>query len=164
MCKFNTHKFFLILVLIGMLTALSGCSSDPKNFTCGDLTITLTEGFKEETHSGFDAYYSSDNVLFSAIEETEEELQYAGYEITNLKGYCLEIMNQNNVAQSELTERGNYYYFTQTAVKSGAKYTYVHCMFEGHNSYWICEFVCKTKDYDKYEEKIFKWADSITIK
>lgn len=114
--------------------------------------------------NGFDAYYVSEYVIFSAVEETEEDLQYAGYEITNLSGYCSEILSQNNVSPDKLTSRGNYYYFTSTAVKSGAKYTYVHCMFQGHSSYWICEFVCKTKDYNKYEDEILEWADSIQIK
>ncbi len=164
MTRTYTKKTLLLLTLIGLMLGLTACSSNPKNFTCRDMTITLTDDFQEKEMNEFDAYYSSEKVLFSAVEETEEDLQYAGYEIANLKGYCLELVNQNGVAPESLVQRGDYYYFTHTAVKSGAKYTYVHCMFEGHNSYWICEFVCKSKDYDKLEDDIFDWADSITIK
>ena len=161
-----TYKKLLstFIILSGLMLVLAGCSSNPKNFPCRDLTITLNENFTEKKMSGFDAYYVSEYVIFSAVEETEEDLQYAGYEITNLSGYCSEILNQNNVSSDKLKSRRDYYYFSNTSVKSGAKYTYVHCMFQGHNSYWICEFVCKTKDYDKYKDDIFKWADSISIK
>lgn len=164
MNKSLTKKILLIFTMVGLLMGLTACGANPKNFTCRDLTITLTDDFIEKEMTGFDAYYNSERVLFSAVEETEEELQYAGYEIANLKGYCLEILNQNGVSVDALSQRGDYYYFTHTAVKNGAKYTYVHCMFEGHNSYWICEFVCKTKDYKDLEDQILKWADSITIK
>lgn len=157
-------KCVLTFLMSMFLLLLTGCGANPKNFTCRELTITLSDDFVETDMTGFDAYYKSEQVLFSAVEETEEELQYAGYEIANLNGYCQELLHQNNVSEDELIKRGDYYYFTHNAIKSGAKYTYVHCILEGHNSYWNCEFVCKAKDYDNLKKQIFKWADSITIK
>ena len=151
------------LILLMCITTLTGCSKDPKNFSCGALTVTLNKTFKESSHKGFDLYVSSENVIFSVVEETEENLEFSGYTISNLKGYCEEIMLLNEVSSDALKQRNDYYYFTNKKTFSGASYTYVHCMFYGAGSYWICEFVCKSKNYDAYKDRIFKWADSITI-
>ncbi|MBQ8924492.1 MAG: hypothetical protein IJ053_06820 [Lachnospiraceae bacterium] len=152
------------IVLVLCVTSLTSCNSSPKNFTYNNLTVTLNKSFKEESHAGFDLYAASENVIFSAVEETEEELEYSGYAIINLKAYCDEILILNGVSSNELKQRNDYYYFINTRTISGASYTYVHCMYYGSGSYWICEFVCKTKNYNRYEKRIFNWADSVTIK
>lgn len=162
--KFYRHNLLLYSLLLLMLTLLTGCSSNPKNFTVGNVTITLTEDFKEKPSQSFDVYLASDNVAFSAVEETAEELEYAGFEIASLYDYCIEITELNKIPKTSLVQRNNYYYFTNTKTISGAKYTYVHCMFNKGNSYWICEFVCKTKDYKRFKDKILGWADTIEFK
>ncbi len=157
-------KRILLAIIISILAiAACGCSSDPQNFSSNELTVTLTKEFKEKTVSGFDVYISSDDVVFSAIEETSDELESSGYEIASLNDYCLDIAELNSTPKSSIVKRNDYYYFTSTKTVSGGNYTYVHCMFEGSSSYWICEFVCKTKLYDVYKDNIFKWADTIQI-
>ena len=154
---------YLLLIIIVCITSLTGCSNDPKNFTYENLTITLNKTFTESKRNGFDLYVTSENVIFSVVEESEENLEFSGYTISNLKNYCEEIMILNDVSSDSLQQRNNYYYFTNKKTISGASYTYVHCMYYGSGSYWICEFVCKTKNYDSYKNRIFKWADSVTI-
>lgn len=153
----------LALSLVSVLILLCGCSSDPKNFTVDNFTITLNESFELSSAQNFDIYIKSDDVIFTAVEETAEELEYSGFEINSLKDYCSELMKINN-ASSSLQQRNNYYYFTHTETRSGASYSYIHCMFSTKDSYWVCIFACKTKDYDRLENKIFQWADSIVIK
>lgn len=162
--KKPNHKYIILSVLIlTMLTSLCGCSTDPLNFSTGDLTITLTKQFTEEKKDGFNMYLESDNVLFSAIEETIEELQAAGYEYLSLQDYCTELLSSNKLPEASLVKRDNYYYFTNEKVISNVSYTYVHCVYMGNSSYWLCEFVCKTKDYKKFQDDILGWADSVVI-
>ncbi len=162
--KSNVQKYILfILVSVFIMGTLSGCADNPKTFTQQELTITLTDAFKSEKRSGFDVYLSSENVVFSAVQETSQELELAGYEISSLNDYCQEILSLNNTPKDKLISRNNYYYFTNSKTVDGAKYTYVHCMFTFADSYWICEFVCKSKHYDRLEDKILSWADSITF-
>ncbi len=162
--KSNVQKYILfILVSVFIMGTLSGCADNPKTFTQQELTITLTDAFKSEKRSGFDVYLSSENVVFSAVQETSQELELAGYEISSLNDYCQEILSLNNTPKNKLISRNNYYYFTNSKTVDGAKYTYVHCMFTFADSYWICEFVCKSKHYDRLEDKILSWADSITF-
>lgn len=153
----------LPLLLSFILLFACGCASEPKNFSEQDLTITLTKGFESSQHHGFDIYIESDDVIFSAVRESDESLEYAGYEIASLNDYSAEIAELNGTSQSSLNKRGGYYYFTTTEQTSDANYTYVHCMFAGKGAYWVCEFVCKTKNYKRLEDTIFKWADSIII-
>lgn len=159
----NYKHIILSILILSMLTSLCGCSTDPHNYSTGDLTITLTKQFTESKRTGFDIYLESDNVLFSAIEETFEELQTVGYEYLSLQDYCSELLSSNKIPEASLVQRNNYYYFTNEKVISNVSYTYVHCMFMGNSSYWLCEFACKTKDYKKFQNDILNWADSITI-
>lgn len=154
----------LIVLALTLIFSLAGCGSNPKNFTVSDLTITLNTSFTESKAPDFDVYIKSDAVVFTAVSETMHDLETAGYEIATLNDYCLEILDLNQTPAKNLQKRNNYYYFTNTKTTSGAKYTYVHCMFESSSSYWVCEFVCKSKHFDRYKDDIFKWADSIVIK
>ena len=152
----KSRKITLGLCLI-VLTAciLCGCSGNPKNFTVGTMTITLTDNFKQSKMNGFDAYIVSD--------ENASDLEYQGYEISGLRDYAKEICNLNSISTDKLVQRNSYYYFSNTQTVSGAKYTYLHCMFQQGNNYWICEFVCKHRVYDKLEKSMLQWADSITF-
>ena len=98
----------LLSVFVFCLTTLTGCSNDPKNFSYGALTVTLNKTFKESKNSAFNLYVTSENVIFSVVEESEENLEFSGYTITNLKGYCDEILILNNVSESELKQRNEH--------------------------------------------------------
>lgn len=151
----------LIAVFIGCF--LSGCQNNPKNFTISTMTITLDDSFKESKMSGFDAYIVSDAVTFSVKTENASDLEYQGYEISGLTDYAEEICALNNIASDKLTKREDYYYFSNSQTVSGAKYTYLHCMFQKNSNYWICEFVCKARDYNALESTMLQWADSIVF-
>lgn len=151
----------LVLALTAIL--LYGCSKNPKNFTVDEMTITLTEDFKKSKMNDFDAYFVSDDVTFSIKIENASDLEYQGYEIANLKDYANEICALNGIKTENLKQRNQYYYFSNSATVSGAKYTYLHCMLKNNSDYWICEFVCKARDYKNLEETMLKWADSIVF-
>mgnify|MGYP000233789723 FL=1 len=115
----KSKKITLGLCLI-VLTAclLCGCSGNPKNFTVGTMTITLTDPFKESKMSGFDAYFVSDDVSFSVKTENASDLEYQGYEIAGLKDYAKEICSLNGISTDKLVQRNNYYYFSNTQTVS----------------------------------------------
>ena len=157
------HMAALLMICISCTLLLSGCSGDPKNFTVNGLTITLTKAFSEGKADRFDVYLKSDDVIFTAVEETSDELESLGYEIASLDDYAAELVKLNNKTAGDLVARSNYKYFLTTGTNSGASYTYVHCIFKESDSYWVCEFACKSKNYDKLEKKILKWADTIVF-
>ncbi len=165
--KAKGKKFLALLTMLVMLsTMLSGCKPNPQNFTMNKLTITLNDSFEERKASsiGLDLYMVSDDVSFSIVEETDNEIENAGYEIISLDDYSKQLFELNGDTGTSLEKRDDYYYFITTEVVSNAKYTYIHCIYEGGSSYYICEFICKSKDYKRLENTIFSWADSVTIK
>lgn len=161
----NRHIKLLSMVLLCVctLTLLCGCQANPKNFSVSNMTITLTDNFEIGKADIFDIYIKSDDVIFTAVEETTSELEYAGYEISSLADYADEIAKLNNAKSTSLQTRNNYKYFVSKNTVSGASYTYVHCILKNADSYWVCEFACKTKNYDKLKDDILEWADSITF-
>lgn len=158
-------KLLLLILTLIMTTLLCGCVGKPKEFKCNGLNVTLTSDFKKESSKKFNIYIESSDIAFSAVRESAHSLEFAGYEIASLKDYSTTIAEMNGSSASALEKRNNYYYFINKKTVQGAKYTYLHCMFydEINSSYWICEFVTKTKNYDGYKKDIFKWADSITF-
>lgn len=163
MCPKKTKIKVGLLLLFLIACTLCGCSGNPKNFTVDTMTITLTDHFKQSKMSGFDAYFVSDDVTFSVKTENASTLEYQGYEISGLRDYAKEICALNNIATDKLIQRNNYYYFSNSQTVSGARYTYLHCMLQEGQNYWICEFVCKARDYNELESTMLKWADSITF-
>lgn len=156
----------LLLLMAMVITTLTGCSSDPKNFTVGNLTITLTKAFKQEnqTASGYSVYLVSDDVIFAATETTISQIENSGYEIYSIKDWAGLYADKYGIGSNNLqiSDGGNYY-FVNKATNDGAEYTYVNYFVKATDSYWGCVFACKSKNYDKYKKKILKWADSIEI-
>ncbi len=153
----------LVLSIILIISCLTGCSPNPKNFSTTKITVTLDDSFEQYKSDSFDLYIKSDDVGFSAKEETSQELELAGYEIISLQDYANEILTLNGSKDLKLQQRDDYYYFVTTQTANGAKYSYIHCMFEGDNSFWVCQFVFKSKDHKRLAERVFNWADSIVI-
>lgn len=166
----NSHKsgkfkssISLLLVSMLLMSTLTGCTPNPKNFSTSQLTVTLNDSFTERSSDDYELYVTCDDVGFSAKEETDQELQLAGYELISLSDYADEILRLNGDEGIQLSQRDDYYYFITSETVKGAKYTYIHCMYEGDNSFWVCQFVCKSKDYKRLKDDIFAWADSVTI-
>jgi len=153
----------LCLVIIFLSSTLTGCTPNPKNFSTTKISITLDNSFTQYSSDSFELYIKSEDVGFSAKEETSQQLELSGYEILSLSDYANEILTLNGTKDAKLIQRDDYYYFTTKKTTNGAKYTYVHCMFEGNNSFWVCQFVFKSKDYKRLAEDVFNWADSIEI-
>lgn len=153
----------LILSLMLIMSCLTGCTPNPKNFSTPKVTVTLDDSFEQYSSDTFELYVKSDDVGFSAREETAQELELAGYEIISLQDYANEILSLNGSQGIKLNQRDDYYYFITSQTANGAKYTYTHCMFEGDNSFWVCQFVYKSKDHKRLSEDVLGWADSITI-
>lgn len=158
-----SSKYIIYFLIIIMTISLSGCFGKPKNFSVDNLTITLSVDFTERKSNDFDLYLACDDVVFSAKKETSSDLEKLGYEIKSLKDYGTEILAQNNIPASALVNQGNYYYFINTDTNSGAQYTYVHFIYEHNKEYWICNFVCKSKDYSRIKKNIFQWAETVTF-
>jgi hypothetical protein len=157
----NVKRIVLLFVCAGMMGILCGCYSNPKNFSKAGMTIMLTTEFEEGSAEAFDVYLKSEDVIFAATEETTDELERAGYEINSLADYADEILNLKGASKNDLQVRNDYRYFVTTDTVSGASYTYVRCIFKADDAYWVCEFACKTKNYNRFSDKILDWADTI---
>lgn len=169
MRKFNIFKslkasLVLCLIFVMLVCTLTGCTPNPKNFSTTKITITLDDSFEQYSSDNFDLYIKSEDVGFSAKEETAQELEMAGYELISLSDYANEILALNGSKNIKLQQRDDYYYFVTSQTANGAKYTYIHCMFEGDDSFWVCQFVFKSKDHKRLADDVFAWADSIEIK
>ena len=157
------RPLILCLMLLFLMGALSGCTPNPKNFSTQKITITLDESFEQYKSESFELYIKSEDVGFSAKEETMQELELAGYELISLQDYANAILELNGSKDIKLQQRDDYYYFVTTQTSNGAKYSYIHCIYEGDNSFWVCQFVFRSSDYKRLTEDVFSWADSIKI-
>ena len=116
MNKLNITRFIkkslgLILSLMLILSCLTGCTPNPKNFSTPKVTVTLDDSFEQYSSDTFELYVKNDDVGFSAREETAQELELAGYEIISLQDYANEILSLNGSQGIKLNQRDDYYYY-----------------------------------------------------
>ncbi len=153
----------ILLAFLFVMTLLTGCKANPKDFHVNGLSITLTSDFTESKMNEFTVYIKGSSVSFTANEETSDSLIRNGYNISTLEDYCAAVINKNGQRSSDMNKRGDYYYFVNEAENGGTSYTYINCMLKGSASFWICKFVVRSDDYKKYRDDIFAWADTIKV-
>lgn len=151
------------LVFVLLISTLTGCTPNPKNFSSPKITITLDESFKEYSFPEYELCIKSDDVIFRVTEHTTQQLELSGYEILSLSDYADEILKLDGSTAAKLQQRDDYYYFISSITVDGANYSCVNCMLEGDNAFWLCQFIFKSKDHKRLAEDVFSWADSIVI-
>lgn len=155
-------KILALLMVCAMMLSLCACGATDKVFTCGDLSITLNSNFKESSIDNQDAYYESDKVGVTVVQDAKSNL--ANGNTMTKKDYAelvIELYNKNVIGS--VTEVGGLTYFTYTAVIDSTGYTYQTYVFETVDSFWMVQFFCHTSNYDKCVSNIQKWASSVVF-
>lgn len=156
----------LLVILIAAATAACGSPKDAgdKTFTCEEMSITLTEGFKEKQYAGYTVCYDSTEAAVYVLKESKDEV---GKERT-FDEY-VEAVKKNNASRGfELTETKTIdgltsFEYQWTNADQEIVYRFLTTIHEAKDAYWIVQFVTPGEMYDKYEEYFVKWAKTVTF-
>ena len=146
----------IALLLCAVMLLTCGCSAKAKTFTASGMTIELTEDFTEKDMLGFTAVYQSEDVFVFAL---KEEFDILGDEM-NVDEYA-ELVLEANQMDADVEHEGEHTYFTFDKTVSGKDMTYTAVLYKGEDAYWMIQFACLSKDYDKLEDTIFGYANSV---
>lgn len=152
-------RSLIALLLCAVMLLTCACEfgkAKPKTFTAAGMTIELTEDFTEKDMLGFTAVYQSDDVLVFAL---KEEFDILG-DGMNVDEYAQLVLDANKM-DADIQHEGGHTYFTFEKTVSGKDMTYTAVLYKGEDAYWMIQFACLTSDYDKLNDTIFGYADSV---
>lgn len=146
---------------IGKSLIASG-SSSPKNFSCDDMTITLTKAFKESANEKFKTTYLSKNVGIYVSKEDVSLIPTASG-ITVAEYAELLIAANSDKENTAVETRGGLTYFEYDSFLSSLNetYHYVAFVYKTDNAFWMIQFATRAGEYKDHESAIFGWADTV---
>lgn len=159
-----------ILTACMILTVLAaGCSRKEagpgeKTFSNEGVTITLTDEFSEKMIGGKVAYYESETVKVTQMQETFTALEEAGIptDIT-LQRYVQAVINKNKLKDSKLRLEGELVYYTREETLYNRDYKYMTVVYKSADGFWSITFGVRKEKYDGCRDDFLKWASSVTI-
>ena len=156
----------LVGALIGYTatTVILGINnSKEKVFSVGDMSVTLTEGFRRQSVSGFDgAFGSKDVAVFVTKQSYTTDSVYADLSV---KEFSEELAEEHGLTDSPVMEKDGLTYFVFNAEgDDGVEYRYYVFTYKGEGAFWIVQFSAEERRADKLEGNIKEWAGSVTLK
>ncbi len=163
------HNLFILYVVAFIAVALivkflsedvfTGANKD-KVFTHGELSITLTNGFRETEYEGFEVCYDSLNVAVMVLKEGFAD--YEGLEELSVEEYG-ELMIEYHELEDTLKLREDGAFLSYTDSAEGVEYFYQAYIFKSDEAFWTVTFATDSTNAQKYSEKIEAWASTVSV-
>ena len=157
----NITLFILVTILLLSLTA---CGSTTHTIKSEDMEITLSKEYKKSTLANATWYYSSPDGLAMGIRSLKDDVEKSGLEVDSVADYAAAYIKANNIPGSPSVKNKNgYVYFKYNHKVSGTEYSYLTCVYDNDDEYWLVNFACYKELYSEYEKEFFASADSVTF-
>lgn len=147
-------------IFISLMSSGKG-SSKPKTFAGEEMTITLTDEFRETEYEGFYACYDSSKVAVFAIKDDFSLLE--GLEDYTLMEYASLVAQGSGKDASDLKKLDDLVYFDYEYENTEyhEEYEYYVFLYKEKDAFWIIQFAVNDEYEDEYARKIFEWAGSV---
>ena len=155
--------------LIGLLSGIMGAMNEeaqPKTFTTGDITITLTDDFDEGDIDGYDAVWESWEAMVVVLEEPFDTLTEVMEDpaAATVREFAELHRDSNEKTAPIETEDGlTRYCYEWTDEESGVTYRYYTYLYKSADSFWMVQFFIDAEDAAEYQDLIPQWAQSVTF-
>lgn len=137
-------------------------STEPKDFTVENVTITLTEAFDEEEYGDFTQCYESRDVAVFMLKEPFTLME--GLDKYTLTQYGKLVVQGNGMEDDALKAENGVTYFTYTAESdSGTTYYYFATVHKGPDAFWLIQFAVDQDKAEEYQDEFFQWAASVNF-
>ncbi len=150
-----------ILGVLFSRTFLTPGGNDPKAFTCQDMSITLTEDFREADYQGFTKCYET---RYATVFALEEPFSLApGLESYTLEEYGDLVFRANGLTGTTLKNEQGVTYFDYTTDVEGETYYYFVTLHKEDDAFWLVQFVTPVTNQASIADEFFQWAGSIAF-
>jgi len=154
---------FVVGLVIGFLPYMLPELSSPKDFTVGDLSITLTDQFERTSPMGNQtAAFLSDDKGVVFVKESFSE--YTGLEFFTIDAYAQLSKEANPQINTALQQENGYTYYEYTARVDGDKMCYITFYYKSDNAFWAITFFTMADHYQDARPQFFTWAKSVTFR
>ena len=157
-------KFLSLLLISFLVVSMLSCNlfePEEKVFEKAGLSMTLNEDFTEKDHVSYTAVYVSTKIEVCTLKEDFESLNLS--KDTDTNEYAKLVIQANKLTCEPTTKDGLTYFQFEKEVK-GKNFTYYGFVYKGSDAFWLVQFGCESDKTEKYEDDIFKYAKSVTVK
>jgi hypothetical protein len=160
----SIKRVALTVLGVLMISTLTSCGATTKTIKSEDMKITLSREYKESTLANATWYYTSPDGLAMGIRSLKDDVEKSGLECNSAQDYAAAYIKANNIPGSpKVTKKGDYVYFKYNHKVSGTDYSYLTCIYDHDDEYWLVNFACYKELYSEYEKDFFESADSVTF-
>ena len=156
-------KRFTALVCVAAMAVcmLASCGASSKDFSAAGMTITLTNAFTEKELASATSYYESTTSIVLTLKEEFSLFEQNGISTDiSLKEYA-ELIAYNNGFDVEIIENDGLTYFTYENTANGKDFTYLATVHKCSDAFWLIQFACESKNYEKLSKDFMTWAKSV---
>ena len=148
-----------------LMLSMTACSlfslTEPKNFTCFDMTITLDNSFEDYVSEEGDASFVSDKHGYG-VSITKKDFYLFEDENIPIPSSIEDFVAYENPHADITTETsdGVTYYIQEREVE-GRDFTYLVALYESTDAYWKVSFVCESHKFDKAKPHFLAFAQTV---
>ena len=136
-------------------------TGEPKTFTQGDMSITLTDEFRKTEIDMWDAAYKTTDVVVAV--KCEDFYLYKDLRYYSPVQYAKEAIRNSGI--NSTVERGpgslTYFVFSEHSEDRGVTYQFYCYIYKTTDAFWIVEFCVPAEQVSRYEKTIVEWARSV---
>ena len=131
-----------------------------RDFSVDDMTITLTENFKESNYTSFTQCYESTDVAVFILKETFSMIP--GLKEYTVENYANLVLTANSRSASDLKNEDGILYFSYIAQGSdGRDYYYISTLHQGIDAFWLITFTTLVTNESKLHDQFIDWAKTV---
>ena len=164
----STFKKGMVVMLIALLCGavigfgitsmvLGVGNGRAKDFTVGDITITLTEGFTKQSYPGCYVAFGSDRV---EVYVTRDDLSAATKYFTE-EQYASYIITHNGFADCQPQVDDGLVYFVAKQTLKGETILHYTYVYKTSEDFWLVEFALRESAANSRRDDISEWAHSV---
>ena len=163
MKRFLAIALSLILVFSMTSCLKSGFEGAEKTYTYENMSITMSENFREISYTGFDVCYESADVAVFCIKEPFTLAE--GIEDLTLDDYAALTLEANAMQNPTLKDVDGIPVMEYTYYNEGTAITYAYfsALYKSGDAFWVVQFACNEDLYAENEAFLIKWAKSVTF-
>jgi len=145
------------------LIFLAGCSQS-QTFKSGDglITITAAKEFKQVDDARFNICLESKDKIITGIKEAPGPSFPAA---SSLRDYTLLVKSGRESSEISLYDKGGvvFDYFDYEFSTDGKAFKYLAVTKKSDTSFYLFNFGCEKKNFDKFEKQFMDWAKTIEV-
>ncbi|MBE6733898.1 MAG: hypothetical protein E7563_00965 [Ruminococcaceae bacterium] len=169
--KKGTRKGLVVLIvacIVGVIIGIfvgwgivSDSPAEPETFTKENMSITLTDDFREVQAEGYLAAYDSENVAVLVTKEDFSLLEgFGDYTVEEYAGIVVEV---NELKDTQVKKFGDLTYFNYDYYNPDTKttYEYFSYAYKSQDAFWLIQFATPEEYVSEAEPLIMDWAKSV---